>query len=676
MRRLCVFFFLTLSAKAQGPALRLSAIGGQTQFQIGQPITVTLTFETAGAAKYFVVIATPPRHIRPQAPDQFTAEPVPGWVDPLQDLQWTAECCANSAMPESQAALDASHPVTVERDLNEFVVFRAPGHYVVRCISSRVMGTNGAALESNDLALDILPRDDVEDARQFASSHASLETGKPENARASAVRTLRDLDTEAAAVYLASIYGEHGHTDRDIEYALYASQHREAIVRELERHLADADLAPTQSYLITLTELKARLEESKAGHKLSTPEWNVLDETVNKRVFELAAGKTLEARAETYYYLYETGSTSFRHSPEMRRLVLESLPFLSVYSIENLLSSTWGEIKDASSQVVPFLKQAASRQWPQISPSVPGLALLRLAEFDPGAALDLARNALVSGNPSIEDSQLLEFPIPASPEIDQALLSQYRQGKMVDARIARFASADIKDQFWKAYEERLASRGAPECATPLLAYFFRVDPAAAASRVAQIRKPEAYPCTALQFNGVERPLMSPGLQRQLIQDTRSSVPLILMGALQALSMAGSPAVLPELIQTLQQTSGSKRDVIVAILQGRNWFLKDADYSWLERDCAGANICEELARIQRESAPPYVLRLNDFAGHQGVWLSNHEEDSLAELDEKLAQYPLGAAFRWEPGGNTMSSEEREMRDRVQALLAKHGMRFAL
>jgi hypothetical protein len=487
---------------------------------------------------------------------------------------------------------------------------------------------------------------------------------------------LRDLDTEAAAVYLASIYGEPRHTQRDIEYALYASEHREAIVRELERRLADPDLTVTQSYLITLTMLKARLEEIKIGHAFSTADWNALDETLNKRVFEMAAGKTPEARAETYFYLFETGSSSFRHSLEIRRLLLESLPSLSSFSIEILLSSNWHEIRDASAQVAPFLKQAVTRQWERISPSIPGLALLRLAEFDPTAANDLARDALLSGNLSIDDAQLLEIPVPASSQLDQALLSQYRQGSLVDARIARFASADIKDQLWRAYEERLASKGGPECATPLLAYFFRVDPAAAASRVADMRKAQAYPCTALQFHGVERPLMSPALERQLIQDAKSSVPLIQLGALGALSMAGSPAVLPQLLQTLEQAAGSKHDIIAAVLQGRNWFLKDADYAQLERNCADAYSCQDIARVQRESAPPYDLRLNDFAGHQGVWLSNHEIDSLAELEEKLTQYPAGAVFRWQTAGSTMSSEEREMRDRVQALLAKHGMRFTL
>ncbi|HTB19445.1 MAG TPA: hypothetical protein VK708_15095, partial [Bryobacteraceae bacterium] len=488
-------------ASAQEPAapagvqLRLATLGGQTQFRIGQPIWVTLTFEAASAPNYSVSTAVPLRHLRPQTPDQFTAEPAAGWVDPLKDLQWTMDAGGNP-MRGNESKLDPAHPVTVERSLNEFVVFRQSGHYVVHCSSSRVIGGQGAKLESNGLALEILPRDDAEDARQFTSARATLESGKPpkeperfmstakENAQADAVRTLRFLDTEAAVVYLASIYGQSRHTEQDIEYALYASQHREAIVRELERRLADPDLTVTQTYLITLTQLKGRLEEAKTGHAPSSAVWDAIDESVNQRVFELAAGKAPQARADTYYYLFEIGSKSFRKTPEMRRLVLESMSSLSPFSIEILLSNDWGQIRDASTQLLPFLKQAATRQWPQISPSIAGLALLRLAEFDATAANDLARDALLSANFSIDDAQLLQFPVPTSPQLDQALLSQYRQGKAVDARIARFASPAVKDQLWRAYNEKIVARGQPECTTPLLAYFFRVDPAAAAVRVA------------------------------------------------------------------------------------------------------------------------------------------------------------------------------------------------
>jgi hypothetical protein len=52
-------------------------------------------------------------------------------------------------------------------------------------------------------------------------------------------------------------------------------------------------------------------------------------------------------------------------------------------------------------------------------------------------------------------------------------------------------------------------------------------------------------------------------------------------------------------------------------------------------------------------------------------SNYEVDSLADLDEKLMQYPAPSAFRWQTGGAS-SSQKRDMRDRVQALLMKHGM----
>jgi hypothetical protein len=684
--RLYVFFLVTLSAPAQEPAVRLQlrTVAGQTQFHIGQPIQVTLTFETDSAQSSSVSTVAPPRRIRPQMPDQFSAEPAIGWVDPLGDLTWTMEATGNAMLSRGGATLDAMHPVVVERSLNEFIVFRKPGRYVIHCSSSRLTGRGNSSLESSALALDILPRDDAEAARQFASARATLETGKPpaeqerviyaakENAQAEGVRMLRYLDTEAGATYLASIYGQGRRTDSDIEYAMFASEYREPIIRELERRMADPDLTLTQSYLITLMQLKAHLEENSTGHALSQAEWATLDEAVNKRVFEFAAGKTPEARAGTYFYLFETGSKSYRRTPEMRRLMIESLPFASPFQVEALLSGSWGEIREAGPQLLPFLKQAVSRPWPQMSPNIAGVALLRLAELDPKTANELAAEALRSGEFSIGDQQLLEFPVPISPQLDQALLSQYRQGKPVEPRIARFAGPAIKDELWRAWDARAESRGKPECTTPLLTYFFRVDPVAAARRVADTRSSGIYPCMALQFQGLERQIMSPGLEQQLMQDTKSSDPNIRRAAYQTLTLAGSPAVLPDLLEALDHAADSKRDIIVAILQGRNWVLKERDFAQLARNCVGASTCEGIARARRDSASPYTLRLFDSFGHRGVWLSNHEVASLTDLEEKLTQYPAGAVFRWQTGGASISSEERDMRDRVQTLLVKHGM----
>ena len=133
------------------------------------------------------------------------------------------------------------------RNLDEFIVFRQPGHYVVHCSSSRLIN-NGAALESSSLALDILPRDDAEDARQFASARATLESGKPpkepgalfvmgkENADRPALFVLCAISTRKLPLSIWLPFMAKAATPSAISNtALYASEHREAIVRELER---------------------------------------------------------------------------------------------------------------------------------------------------------------------------------------------------------------------------------------------------------------------------------------------------------------------------------------------------------------------------------------------------------------------------------------------------------
>lgn len=121
-------------AQESAVRLRLSAVAGQTQFRIGQPISVALTFETTGTQSFSVSTAVRPRRLRPQTPDEFSAEPATGWVDPLRDLTWTMEGGGNPMLSRGEAIVDAKRPIVVERTLNEFIVFRKPGHYVVSAV--------------------------------------------------------------------------------------------------------------------------------------------------------------------------------------------------------------------------------------------------------------------------------------------------------------------------------------------------------------------------------------------------------------------------------------------------------------------------------------------------------------------------------------------------------------
>jgi hypothetical protein len=139
-----------------------------------------------------------------------------------------------------------------------------------------------------------------------------------------------------------------------------------------------------------------------------------------------------------------------------------------------------------------------------------------------------------------------------------------------------------------------------------------------------------------------------------------------------LSIGGSHAALATLLDAIEEASGLKQELIAAVLNGRRWVITDADYGRLAKDCAGTDMCLEIERLQRESRPPYTLRIFDLNGRHGVWLINHEVDSLADLDAILDQFPAGATFRWEPSTSPMSPGEQEMRESVRALLSSHRM----
>ena len=70
-------FCAAVSAMSQQPPvqLRLGTPGGETRFHIGESIPVTLTFETTGSQSLSVATGAAPRRIRPQTPDEFSAEP-------------------------------------------------------------------------------------------------------------------------------------------------------------------------------------------------------------------------------------------------------------------------------------------------------------------------------------------------------------------------------------------------------------------------------------------------------------------------------------------------------------------------------------------------------------------------------------------------------------------------
>src|SRR5579872_2967289 len=165
--------------------LRLGTVGGKTEYRIGEAIPISLDFQYAGAESLRVLSDVRIRTIRPQKPDEFSATSLDGftdgWADPLGDLHWLAEPGIFGSGPNS-VPLDSLHPVHLERDLNEFIVFHKPGRYRVTVRTDRVFVYPQARpyvppppINATPLELTILPRDDARSAQQFEATKAILD---------------------------------------------------------------------------------------------------------------------------------------------------------------------------------------------------------------------------------------------------------------------------------------------------------------------------------------------------------------------------------------------------------------------------------------------------------------------------------------------------------------------
>src|SRR5262249_1030455 len=122
------------------------------------------------------------------------------------------------------------------------------------------------------------------------------------------------------------------------------------------------------------------------------------------------------------------------------------------------------------------------------------------------------------------------------PEMDDALVTAWEQDKLVDVLIARYASEGASGAL-RAWAERFPNG---ICDGALPAYFFRVDPIWAAAEIERLRTRRPVSCfTRLSPN--EDLLMSPGLERQAIEDLENPDPMIRRSALTTLQNGASAA---------------------------------------------------------------------------------------------------------------------------------------
>jgi hypothetical protein len=453
-------------------------------------------------------------------------------------------------------------PFTVKLELNEWFRFDKPGTYTLNVKSRRVTDESVGphtviSVESNTVSFEILPRDATWEASELETARRIVDAKRPPLGARAGCRMMRFLGTEAAAMEMIRRYGADTDQGCDFEYivGLFSAANREAVVRAMEAGLRAGDQPMTASYLRTLSTLSVYLQhpefrpeqtrETKgrlvAGGELSRRS-DLIDAALSGYGDILTAAmpdKSDRARAITL----AEAQTLVPRQPSVRSVTSRdqlagAFLDLPVERQANLLEYQWRTV--AGPAMLPALRRLVDAP-PTNSPSLPDLALRRLAQLAPAEARPLIlreiqsprRGATLKTLGSLSDAEL--------PDLDDALAANFEasNSEIHAALVQRYATRKIAPRILASADDKIG-RMACSQQTSILAYFLRIDEVTGASLLDRAMTSRTTGCWRF-LNQIADLRMTPVVQSRAIADLDNPDPDVVIAAIQTLGQHGSAA---------------------------------------------------------------------------------------------------------------------------------------
>jgi hypothetical protein len=701
-----------ISAAAQAPdsvRFELATKGGRKVFRVGEPIELEFRFTYSGSDPYHAVQDFSGRRVAFQSPDRFIVEPAQSVTDPFSDYRF--ETFENPlGRPPSAWKLSAT-PTVLGRWLNDWVSLRKPGHYRITA-ESGVVATGSPSfvlvpledllppnppppppprflsLRSNSIEIDIVEPEAGWAERVLADSVAAI--GKPQDPNSvlkepaitiqpvepnqepvsvGAATVLRFLGTRDAALAVVRQYPVAGHGIAEIHAGLWASPHRADVIDAILTQMKQPDF-PIDRWFEEGIQLAAATRvgpRSSNDPRAGDPNWGISyaaaypDAVAFIRAaiapsIEAKSG-TARALSELTMYRGEIARSDPSGMAALRRVFADLPPEtqMSFFGNPRLFDvARWKEIARSIAT-----SASASRD----------LALLRFYELDPVTARALIYDRIRNGHYGEEPRELLFLPDPLLPEFDEVLASAYEQRGSGGLLIARYASARVSSRIRKAYEK------APTCG-PVLAYFFRVDPAYASKQLVS-------PVATLDCigSGFESLLMSAGLEDAAIQALKSPYREQRVDAATLLEYAKSTKAKRALLDAWRRLKGSPASVersseedqyLSTLLKSNGWVLTPKEFDALAATC-GTERCKRFVARERNRLEGTVEISVSSGLLPVVFLGPYTIHSFRDLKAKLAQFPKGTQFKiWE--AESIWPAEQKVQP-LPRLLLNAGMKIA-
>lgn len=559
--------------------------------------------------------------------------------------------------------------VLVPYELTEYIRFDVPGRYRFY-ISDRI--GSGTSVVSNIIEIEITPRDRRWEARTLRRAVRVIDSSTDSRERSDAIRTIETLPSREAI-------GEMGR--REFARGLFAARDRDAAIAAFTKYVDDPASEVSEITLRILAGLHAT--RSPQAVVPADVRYKTMLEAHSRRLHALARAGVLVDRLTAAFQ----ADLSKESQPDGRRVehlrvthALASVPTeveaalnrLSAAERESILTSRRAVFAE-DARFAPMLERLARRG--------SDAALMVLTDVAPSRARPIVLRDLRTSHPRLPlaiSGRLVDDTLPA---LDAVFLRQLESanGRAQFAaaleRIERYGSAAIAASVRRAYRAR---QDAHHCsvAIPALAYFFRTDPAFAATEFDAVRRS---PAVAGEDCDADWRVDLPWLiaERRYSAALEAAAGEVLLGddayaavrAGEMLADYGSPAAKTlvwrglaswqrrwsaEQVRALGAADPSTWESVLeerlvrALQFGKEWRLQAADYDALTAACRRW-ACRAAVKDAREQAAawttyPMISRHHeDFSNRRGIYTLRGVAIPLTELAAQLRFFPRGTAF---------------------------------
>lgn len=697
------------AARAQDVSLEARTKDGRSEYHIGEPIELQLTFRST--SKQYIVDTSFRFPDLSRQRDEFIVSPPEGVSDPMEDYR--------RALSKNEQCIDCfgglrgfgrlgDKPVTMDVFLNRYVRFSKPGHYILSIRDRRVSVVRNApneptqeiGLMSKPLALTIAAADAEWQQGQLGSALEVLKKGPGVDVNACEIVT--SLGTPEAEVAMADgLLDENKSVGCGFSYAILGVRNRALVLEHMQRKLESPESSVTPQFVETMANLMA--VEAEGGSSFSQTQAEAR-KRINDQLLELLDTKKGAARFAAISTLVSeslnSGAGDMAGGARVLRLAAEIFDRLSDQAQSSLLSPRWKDI--ASPAMVGVLRRCAEAETTAPCGRLQGdLLLLRLNELSPGDAREVILGDMRKGNPRFPARVLAILTDKELPEMD-AVLRDHLQSKdsNVDATaelIERYATGTITGVVQSYLDEKGMGQLGGQVEANLIAYLLRVQPDAGAQRLrAALAVRNGTGWYKYLLRDVAQRTPSADIQPIAMDALSDANPEVVQSAVQALALIGDERAMAALFERLREWHakwiGRDRDLfwtpgedpntddrhlgdelIHSLGTASAWLLTETELQQLLQSAITENQKQQAQRFiaTTKSRPVAITLIDSGYPHVQIIIGQYSYEDAQAAKRKLLQFPAGTSFQLQPVPSD-GKEAQDMAVGIQSFLTDHGM----